>query len=89
MRVVRHRPAQQISAAISPQYDRYGDVHLSAVLQDASSQAANTQEPSLLWHLQGNLLSLRLADGGNALTGAVVALTIGKGKEKGAANGNF
>ena len=45
--------AHQVSAATSPRWDRDGEVHMSAVLQDASSRAANAQEPELLWQLQG------------------------------------
>ena len=46
---------------------------MGAVLQDASSRAANVQEPSLLWHLQGECAKLAAGgdwDGVNVLHGA-------------------
>ena len=36
--------AQRVSAVTIPKWDRDGDVHVGAVLQDASSRAANAQE---------------------------------------------
>ena len=55
--------------------------------------AANAQEPSLLWHLQGECAKLAAGDwdGVSVLSGAIVALAKGKskGKGKGTAKGNF
>ena len=86
--------AQQVSAATTPNWSRDGDVHMAAVLQDASGRAANSQEPSLLWHLQGECAKLAAGgdwDGVSVLSGAIVALAKGKGKGegKGTAKGNF
>ena len=86
--------AQQVSAATTPKWSRDGDVHMAAVLQDASSRVANAQEPSLLWHLQGECAKLAAGgdwDGVSVLSGAIVALAKGKGKGKGkgTAKGNF
>ena len=78
--------AQQVSAATTPNWSRDGDVHIAAVLQDASSRAANAEEPSLLWHLQGECAKLAAGgdwDGVSVLCGAIVALAKGKGKGKG------
>ena len=77
--------AQQVSAATTPNWSRDGDVHMAAVLQDASSRAANAQEPSLLWHLQGECAKLAAGgdwDGVSVLSGAIVALAKGKGQRE-------
>ena len=84
--------AQQVSAATPPSWGRDGYVHMGAVLQDATSRSANAQEPSLLWHFQGE--SAKHAAGGdwndvNVLNGAIMALAKGKVKGKGTATGDF
>ena len=64
---------------------------MGAVLQDASNRAANAQEPSLLWHLQGECAKLVARgdwDGVNVLNGATMVLAKGKGKGKGTAKGD-
>ena len=61
---------------------------MRAVLQDASSRAANAQEPSLLWHLHGECGKLAAVgdwDGANVLNWAIMALVKGTGKGKGTA----
>ena len=57
--VIEQASTRILWAETTPKRDRDGDVHMGAVLQDASTQAANAQEPSLLWHLQGECAKLR------------------------------
>ena len=61
--------AQPVSAALAPRWDRDGDVYLGAVVQGASSRAANSQELSLLCGIsKENAPSLQLAVTGTGLT---------------------
>ena len=60
---------------------------MGAVLQDVSNRAANAQEPSLLWHFQGECAELPAGgdwDDVIVLNGAIMALA-GKTKGKGTA----
>ena len=85
------RQVQRVSAATVPKWDRDGDVNMNAVLQDASNQSRNAQEPSLLWHLEGECAKHAAVgdrDGVNVLSGATMALAKGKGKGKGTAKGD-
>ena len=90
-KLVPHEQLQQASSRIlwaetTPKWDRDGDVHMGAVLQDASSRAANAQEPSLVWHLQGQCAKFAAGadwDGVNVLKG--VKCRRAKAKEKGTA----
>ena len=65
---------------------------MGAVLLDASSRAAHAQEPSLLWHLQGERAKFAAGgdwEGVNVLNWDIMALAKGKSKGKGAVKGDF
>ena len=67
-------------------------MEICAVLQDASSRGASSQEPSLLRHLQGGCANLAAGgdwDGVDVLNGAILALANGNGNGEGSAKGRL
>ena len=81
--VVQHKPSR--SPQLHPKWDRDGDANMGAMFQEASNRSANAQEPSQLWHFQGECAKLAGGgdwDGVNVVNGAIIVPAKGQGQRK-------